>query len=104
MSLLYELRRRARAAITPVVCACAIAYFGYYLVEGDRGLYAYVRLSGELVKAQETLAQTSAERRRLEHRVALMRPNGLDTDMLDEQARLMLGQVRADEMVIFDAN
>ena len=104
MSLVYELRRRARAALTPVLCACAIAYFGYYLVEGDRGLYAYVRLSGELVKAENTLSETSAERRRLEHRVSLMRPNGLDTDMLDEQARLVLGRVRSDEMVIFDAN
>ncbi len=104
MGLWYELRRRAGAAVTPVVCACAIAYFGYYLVEGDRGLYAYVRLSGELVKAQETLAETAAERRRMEHRVALLRPNRLDIDMLDEQARFVLGQVRADEMVIFDAN
>jgi cell division protein FtsB len=104
MSLIFELRRRAKAAITPVVCVCTIVYFGYYLVEGERGLYAYARLGGEIVKARQTLVETSTERHRIERRVALMRPNGLDTDMLDEQVRLTLGHVRADEAVIFDAN
>jgi hypothetical protein len=33
-----------------------------------------------------------------------LRPNGLDIDLPDEQARLVLGQLRSDEMVIFDAN
>ncbi|HYM31570.1 MAG TPA: septum formation initiator family protein [Candidatus Cybelea sp.] len=104
MSLAYELRRRAKAAITPIVCVCGIVYFGYHLVEGERGLYAYTRLGGEIAKAKLTLAETAVERRRLERRVALMRPSGLDTDMLDEQARLVLGLVRRDEAVIFDGN
>lgn len=101
MSLVHELRRRARKAAVPVVCACAMAYFGFHLVEGQRGLHAYGRLNAEIARAQAALAETSAERRRLERRVALLRSDGLDIDMLDEQARLMLGLVRPDELVIF---
>ena len=48
MSLVHELLRHVAAAATPVLCACAIFYFGYHLVEGDRGLYAYGRLVQEI--------------------------------------------------------
>jgi len=102
MSLVRELRRHAVAAATPVICACAIFYFGYHLVEGDRGLYAYGRLTQEIALARQALAETAAERRRLERRVSLLRPDGLDTDMLDEQARFGLGLIGRDEMVIID--
>ncbi len=101
MSLLHELRRRARAAVTPVICLCAIVYFGYYMVDGERGLRAYARLSQQIDQVREQVAQTAAARQALEHRVALLRPDGLDLDMLDEQARRVLDEVRPDETVLF---
>ena len=102
MSLVHELRRHVAAAATPVLCACAIFYFGYHLVEGDRGLYAYGRLVQEIAVAKQALGDATAERRRLERRVSLLRPNGLDTDMLDEQARNVLGVIGRNEVVIID--
>ncbi|MCW5749747.1 MAG: septum formation initiator family protein [Alphaproteobacteria bacterium] len=79
-----------------------MSYFGYHAIEGDRGLQAYARLSQEVTIAQQALAETGRERREMERRVSLLRADRLDLDMLDEQARRILGLVRADEIVIYD--
>lgn len=101
MSLRRELRRRARTAVTPVLCACAIAYFGYYMVDGERGLRAYARLGQQIEQVKGEVASVAAVRAALERRVALLRPDALDPDMLDEQARRVLDEVRPDEVVLF---
>ena len=46
--------------------------------------------------------RTSAEHQHLAEQVALMRPDNLDPDMLEERARIMLNYVRPDELVIID--
>jgi cell division protein FtsB len=100
MGLWTEFRRRSVPALTPAICACAIAYFGYHALEGERGLQTYRRLNAAIAESRATLAETTAERRRLEQRVALLRADGLDLDMIDELARGTLGLVRPDELVI----
>ena len=75
-------------------------YFGYHLVEGDRGLRAWVRLSQELRQAQEQLAVASAKRTELQHRVAHMRADHVDPDLLELQIRKTLDVLRPDEIVI----
>jgi len=101
MGLWREIRRRSRSAITPVLCAGAIGYFGYYAIHGERGLNAYTRLSAAIEHTKSILTKTIAERRQLEHRVGLLKPDGLDLDMLEEQSRLVLGLARRDEVVVF---
>ena len=101
MSLMRELRRRLVPALIPAFGACAIAYFGYHAMEGERGLQAYYRLNDAIAETKQTLAETTAERRRLERRVTLLRADGLDMDMLDEQARSSLGVARTDEIIIY---
>lgn len=103
MPILEEIRRRARGAIFPVICAAVIGYFGYHIVEGDRGLKAYARLSSEIVRAQGVYADLSDERRALEKRVSLLRVDALDLDILDEQARRALGSIGKDDVVIIPA-
>ena len=102
MRIIHELRRRAPSTIIPVLCACAITYFGYHAVQGDRGIYAFARISNEVRLIKQALAETNNERRRIERRVELMRADRLDLDMLNEQSRLVLGLVRNDELVIYD--
>jgi len=101
MKLLDELKRRAPSAIVPVLCAGTIAYFGYHAIEGDRGIHSYARLQKEVQLVQQALAETAKEKRQIERRVALLKADRLDLDMLDEQARRVLGLVRADELVIY---
>jgi cell division protein FtsB len=100
MSLAHEIQRRALSALTPVICACTIGYFAYHAMEGERGLQAYSRLTAQITESRAILAATTAERRRMEAKVALLRTNGLDMDVLDELARSQLGLARPDELII----
>ncbi len=75
-------------------------YFTFASVQGDYGLFRRIQIEAEA-------ADLSAERDRLQLEVAQMRnktrrlsDDYLDLDLLDEQARNVLGLVRPDEIVI----
>ena len=102
MSSLYEVRRRARHAVLPVACAVVIGYFSYHSIEGDRGLVAWLQLNQEIARTEAELHAIRLERVAIERRVALLEPDGLDRDMLDERARVVLSYARADEVVFLD--
>ena len=100
MEVLSETRRRARYIVGPFLGVCFFAYFAYHAVQGDRGLLAWARVANEIESARAVFAEAVAERRLLEHRVALLRPEHLDPDMLDERARTLLNLVGENEFVI----
>ncbi|MBL8806535.1 MAG: septum formation initiator family protein [Rhodospirillales bacterium] len=103
MSFLLLIQRSARAALGPVLGFCVMGYFAYHSFEGERGLYAYLRLTEEVRIAREHRDDVRAERIALERRVALLRADTLDRDMLDEQTRTILNYTRPDELVILEA-
>lgn len=103
MGMAREMRRRAGQILGPTLGACLAIYFAYHAVQGERGLISWWQLSQQVEASRMTLGETSVRKAILEHRVALLRPESLDRDMLDERARVMLNLVGADEIVIFDA-
>ena len=100
MSLIRELRRRARQIAPQVIAACLVGYFAFHAVQGERGVLAYLRLETELEKAEAVQSELSAQRIEMERRVSLLRPDSLDPDMLEERAREVLSFARDDELVI----
>ena len=100
MIVLREMRRRAKVLIGPVLGLALTGYFAYHLVEGDRGFRAWMRITQELRLAKSNLAEVSAERAALDRRVANMRPDHLDPDLLDTQVRRNLDVAAPDEIVI----
>jgi len=102
MGLLQEIRARARHVVGPVLGVCAVGYFAYHVVHGDRGLIAWWNIKQRVQAAKAVFAQTRAEREIFEHRVQLMNPGSLDPDMLEEQARLMLNYGFSDDIVVLE--
>lgn len=102
MGLIQEIRARARYVIGPVLGVCAVGYFAYHVVHGDRSLIAWWNIKQRVVAAKVVLDATRVDRRKLEHRVGLLSPGSLDPDMLEERARLMLDYGHADDIVILD--
>lgn len=101
MTRMGDIPKRCRGRIVPVSCALLLVYFGYHAIQGDRGLLSWIKLSDELAEARIALEVTAGKRAGLERKVALLRPDGLDPDMLDERARYMLSLARTDEVVIY---
>lgn len=102
MAALDEIRYRARHALWPVVGFILLAYFSYHMIQGDHGVLALLQLRAQVEKAEAVQARVHSERIELQERVALLRPDHLDPDMLEERARVMLNFVRPDEVVILD--
>lgn len=101
MFVLDAIRLRARLIVGPILGISLVVYFAYHLVQGDRGLIAWLRLTQQIDEAHATLASLEAQRQPLEHRVSLMRSK-LDADLLDQSARAELNLVGPDEVVIFN--
>lgn len=100
MALMNELKRRARHVVGPVLGCLLVGYFSYHAIEGDRGVRAYSKLDRDIAEAQATKDGVSAQRAALEARVAMLSPGSLDTDLLEERARIVLGFVPEDSLVV----
>src|SRR5262245_16681710 len=95
-----DFRKGLRTLLPQILGAAICAYFVYHSVQGERGLIAWLQLSREIDTSQSVLADLSAERAALEHRVSLLRAESLDPDMLEEQARTMLNFAGPDDRTL----
>ena len=99
MNPTHDFARRLRQCVLPLLCVATIGYIGYHAVQGDRGLAAWRQLSQQIDRTSAELQDARATRMELEHRVSLLRSDGLDRDMLDERARVVLGLAHPDELI-----
>ena len=86
--------------VLPAVCLMLLGYFAFHGVEGDFGLYALKKLKQREAALTAELADLAAEKERMEKRVALMRPESLDPDMIDERARQSLNMAHPNDRII----
>jgi cell division protein FtsB len=92
---------KIRPLLLPVGCLFVLGYFAYHAVEGDYGLFALGKLQERSAELEAELAAVRGERQRMMSHVALMRPESLDPDMIDERAREALNMADAKDIVIF---
>jgi cell division protein FtsB len=100
MVVANALKRYAGQVVRPVLGALVVAYIAYHAIQGDRGLLAYFTYTQEIDRAAETLNDVRRTRKRLAHRVALLRPESLDPDLLEERARITLDVVGPNEFIV----
>lgn len=75
-------------------------YFTFAAVQGDFGLFRRAEIFAEANDMRAHLADVRAEVAQMENLTHRLSDDYLDLDLLDEQARSVLGMVRADEIVI----
>lgn len=91
--------RQKSHIVSKTLFIVVFVYFCYHAVSGDRGIVALFKLNNKVGELQASADQTHAERLQMEYKVSLLKPNSLDLDMLDEQARRLLGYAAKDEIV-----
>ncbi len=77
-----------------------MAYFGYNVIVGDRGLLSQWRLADEVAQLERKFDDLKQRRAALEQKVSLVRPESLDPDMLDERARIILNMAHPNDITI----
>lgn len=87
------------------VAALLVSYFGMNAYTGKYGLNARQELDQEITALTSELVQLKKERAKADQRVALLRANGMDPDMLDERVRWQLDYAHPRDVVrVFKQN
>ena len=98
-------RTRLRAILYPILlyalCGVASAYFLWTAVNGDRGLKTKADYKVQIAALRDNLNGLRADRALWEHRIALMRSEAIDRDLLGEQVRAKLDYVDPRDVVVF---
>ena len=71
----------------PLLTAGFLGYFGFHAFNGSFGIWAMDRLEADAGRLTVELDDLKAEREALERRVATVRPDSLDADVVDLEAR-----------------
>lgn len=99
------IRARFRAVLIPLALYCvsglSVAFFGWHAINGGRGLKARAEYEKKIAGLTAELDQLKSDRAGWEHRIALMRTDAVDRDLLEEEARRLLGRVNKRDLVIF---
>ena len=75
-------------------------YFTFAAVQGDYGLFRRAEILSDAKKLELELTVLKNEVEKMSNLTLRMSDEYLDLDLLDEQARDILGQIRSDEVII----
>ncbi|MBU0782265.1 septum formation initiator family protein [Loktanella salsilacus] len=75
-------------------------YFTFAAIQGDYGIFKRAEVDAEAQALEIELAALQIELDGMENLTKRLSDDFLDLDLLDEQARDVLGMVRTDEIVI----
>lgn len=96
-----QMRFKSKSALLFMFGAVGVlSYFVWHGLHGSRGVTRVAELNVEVKHLQDRLADLKDKRLKIEHKVVLLRPESIDPDKLDEEARAMLGFVHANDRSI----
>ena len=95
--------RKSPGLTTLLICAVLFtmgAYFTFAAVQGDFGLFKRAEVDAEAIQLTKELSKLEEQIAVLENKTKRLSDDFLDLDLLDEQARNVLGLMRTDEIVV----
>jgi cell division protein FtsB len=93
----------SRRGFDLIVCLgslCLIGYLVWHAVHGQRSFSQAARIAAQIETLTDERDKLRGERIGLDRRVALLRPESIDPDLLEELARTRLGFVRGNDIII----
>lgn len=93
--------RPALGAAFYLTLMCLLAmYFTFASVQGDYGLFRRIQITAEKAQLEAERETLRAEVLALENKTRRLSDNYLDLELLDQQARDILGMIRPDEIIL----
>ncbi|MCB1366440.1 MAG: septum formation initiator family protein [Rhodobacteraceae bacterium] len=98
-----ESKRRKFAVSTVAIILATLslaAYFTFAAVQGEFGVFRRLQVEAQANALTAELTRLQVATATMQNKTRRMSDTYLDLDLLDEQARKVLGLVRGDEIVI----
>ncbi len=100
MNKLIAQRYVIKQNLPAIIGFCLCFYFLYHGFLGDRSYFRLLSLERQSASVALVHHDLRQQREALEQRVVNMRPGSLNRDMLDQQARAMLGYAAPHEKIV----
>jgi cell division protein FtsB len=98
------LRFKRLEFLVSIGCLAMLSYFAWQAERGPRGFSYQKDLTEQLGKLKTQLEKIKSDHNMLEARVAELRPDAIDPDLLDEMARKNLGYASPAQIVVHLSN
>jgi cell division protein FtsB len=95
-----EPRRGTGGAVFVTIVGALMCYLSFAALQGEHGLLSLFRIEAQEARFRNELAELRAERATISNKTRRLSTEHLDLDLLDEQAREVLGLGRPDEIMI----
>jgi cell division protein FtsB len=93
-------RSNVGGAVFAIIVVALMCYLTFAALQGEHGLFSLFRIEAQEAHLRTDLAQLQAERATISNKTRRLSTEYLDLDLLDEQARKVLGFARPDEIII----
>lgn len=97
-------KSKLRFAVLPLVGMALLAYFSFHSINGSLGLNSSELYQTQIDELKLELASLEQVRQDYDKRTNLLRDGSLERDLIDEQARMTLGLIRSNEIVLLHGN
>lgn len=98
------MNRKSRPAIGTILILLLMVFGGAYFliaaIVGPYGVFRQAEINAQVIELQVELEQMQSAVARMENLTRRLSDDYLDLDLLDQQARDVLGYIRPDEIVI----
>lgn len=95
----YHSRLKRRMLIA-ILALAVVGYFTFHAFNGDHGIIAHKSYVTRVEGLKAELSDLQAQRQQIEHRIALLKPDSLDPDMLEERARETLNLAHPRDVMV----
>ena len=99
-----QFRKYIKHSIQAILLTGISVYLSYHFIQGENGLFTWLKEARQIDLSSAELVKLVKKREDLEHRVALLRPEGLDPDILEERVREVLNYGAENNRVILKSN
>lgn len=100
MKVLRSTRIGLGAAIFFAAVLSLSAYFIFAAIQGDYGHFSRIQIEAEEKILKTQLADLRSQRIAIANKTHRLSDEFLDLDLLDQQARRLLGMARPDEIIV----
>jgi cell division protein FtsB len=101
---MHFLRLKRLEILVGASCIALLSYFIWQAELGPRGFHYQTKLQDQGLKLTADLDTLRQERKLLEEKVAELRPDSIDPDLLDQMARQSLNFASPEQYVVFFKN